>query len=343
LTGVPLEARLHQGFAHLTPEESSPTNHDTHCVALVQMALDFVRRHTTPSLLVLDAFFAIGVVFALANSWWSPALQQPALFILTRAKKNDVAYHEPLAPTVRRPGRPRTYGDTVKLAEVFTTYRAQFLSAPCHVYGRVETIASLALNLVWKPIKGPLRFLFAITSRGPIVLMGNDLALDPLTALPLYCARVRIETLCAMLTGVLDAFAYHFWSTYLPRHSRTPKKKAALQAPQAQHLPSVHETWDACERFATLGCIALGLLQRVAVKFPGQMWASYTQFLRTRSRAVPSERTVQTVLAQELVEDCRSVRPSAMMEEIHRLGQRPSDVDEQETSSTRRTPCAVSA
>ena len=60
--------------------------------------------------------------------------------------------------------------------------------------------------------------------------MGNDLALDPLTALPLYCARVRIETMFAMLTGVLDAFAYRFWSTYLPRHSRTPKKHAALSS-----------------------------------------------------------------------------------------------------------------
>ena len=104
-----------------TPRSQAPRTHDTQCVALVQMALDFVRRPHTPSLLVLDAFFAIGVVFALANSWWSLALQQPALFILTRAKKNYVAYHEPLAPTVRSPGRPRTYGDTVKLAEVFTT------------------------------------------------------------------------------------------------------------------------------------------------------------------------------------------------------------------------------
>jgi hypothetical protein len=340
---LPLEARLHQGFAHLNPEESSPTNHDTQCVALVQMALNFVRRHHTPSLLVLDAFFAIGPVFELANSLWSIALQQPSLFILTRAKKNYVAYHAPQAPSPRRPGRPRTYGVKVKLAEVFTTCQAQFLSAPCHVYGRVETISYLALTLVWKPIKGPIRFIFAITSRGSIVLMCNDLALDPLTALSLYCARVRIETMFAMLKGVLDAFTYRFWSTYLPRHSRAPKKNAAIQSPQAQHLPSVHATWDACERFVTLGCIALGLLQLVAVKFPGQMWASYTQFLRTRSRALPSERTVKAILARELLTDFHSVRPSAMIQEIHRLGQSPHDAEEHEVSSTRRTPCAISA
>jgi hypothetical protein len=196
---------------------------------------------------------------------------------------------------------------------------------------------------MWKPIKGPLRFIFAITSRGPIVLMCSDLALDPLTAIALYCARVRIETMFAMLKGVLDAFAYRFWSKYLPRHSRKPKKNAALKSPKAQHLPRVQETWVACERFVMLGCIALGLLQLIALKFPEQIWVSFTRFLRTRSRALPSERTVKAVLAQELVEDFHRFRPSAMMQEMHRLGQRPHEADEQEVSPSMRAPCAVSA
>lgn len=340
---LPLDARLHQGFAHRDPQQSSPTDRDTQCVKLVHMALDFAKRHDTGVILVLDAFFAISAVFALANSLWSIALKQPSLSLLTRAKKSYVAYYEPQAPTTRSPGRPRKYGDKVKLKDIFQTHQDQFLTAPCHVYGRLETVSYLALNLMWKPIKGPLRFIFAITSRGPIVLMCSDLALDPLTAIALYCARVRIETMFAMLKGVLDAFAYRFWSKYLPRHSRKPKKNAALKSPKAQHLPRVQETWEACERFVMLGCIALGLLQLIALKFPEQIWASFTRFLRTRSRALPSERTVKAVLAQELVEDFHRFRPSAMMQEMHRLGQRPHEADEQEVSPSMRAPCAVSA
>src|SRR6267154_4389394 len=37
---LPLDARLHQGFAHLDPQQSSPTDRDTQCVKLVHMALD---------------------------------------------------------------------------------------------------------------------------------------------------------------------------------------------------------------------------------------------------------------------------------------------------------------
>ncbi len=81
------------------------------------------------------------------------------------------------------------------------------LQTGCQVYGRVETISYLAFNLVWKPIKGPLRFIFAVTSRGPIILMGSDVTLELLMAISLYGARVRIETMCAMLQGVLDTFA----------------------------------------------------------------------------------------------------------------------------------------
>ena len=65
---LPLEARLHQGFAHLDPDTSSTTDRDTQGVKLVQMALDFATRHDTLSILVLDAFFSMGAVFALANS-----------------------------------------------------------------------------------------------------------------------------------------------------------------------------------------------------------------------------------------------------------------------------------
>ena len=56
-----------------------------------------------------------------------------------------------------------------------------------------------------------------------------------------------------------------------------------------------------------LGCLAVGLLQLVALKFHGQVWDGFSMFLRTRSRALPSERTVKAVLGQELVRNFRNV------------------------------------
>ena len=310
---LPLEARLHQGFAHVREDETDGAQRQTLAVRLIRMALQFAVRHDTPAILVLDAFFAIAPVFQLAASMWTLRLKQPYLHILTRAKKNYVAYAPAQPPAQRSVGRPRKYGDPIKLTEVFEMYKAQFSQASCEVYGHVETVSYLVLNLLWKPIKAPLRFVFAITSRGPIVLMCSDLSLDPLMAITLYCARVRIETMFAMLKSVLGAFAYRFWSKRLPRHSRKPKKNTTLKTPPKEHLETVQKTWQACERFVMLGCLTLGLLQLVALKFQHQVWEAFRLFLRTRSRALPSERTVKEVLAQELVRNSRKVAADATM------------------------------
>ena len=143
--------------------------------------------------------------------------------------------------------------------------------------------------------------------------MCSDLTLDPLTALTLYCTRVRVETLFAMLKGVIGAFRYHFWSKRLPRHSRRPKKNALLKPPAVHDLPTVQRTWQACEGFVLLGCIALGLLQLVALKFSHHIWDAFPLFLRTRSRALPSEQTVKTVLAHALQQDFLQFAPSATL------------------------------
>jgi hypothetical protein len=302
------------------------------------MALDFAQRHDLLSIVVLDAFFSIGAVFELANSVWSMALKQPYLTILTRAKKSYVAYLELLAPTPKPPGRPKKYGDKIKLKTVFETDQEQFLQAECQLYGHVEIISYLALNLLWKPIKGPVRFIFAITSRGPLILMCSDLTMAPLLAIELYCARVRVETMFSMLKGVLGAFAYRFWSKYVPRHSRKPKKNADLKRPQSQHVPAVQQTRLACERFVMLGCLALGMLQLMSLKFHGSIWDAFTGYLRTRSRALPSERTVKEVLAQELLRDFHNVKPSAMMQEIHDLSHPSHEDDEQEALHPKKKP-----
>ncbi len=153
--------------------------------------------------------------------------------------------------------------------------------------------------------------------------MCSDLTLDPLTALALYCARTRVETMFAMLKGVIGAFRYRFWSKRLPRHSRKPKKNSLLKPPAVEDLPTVQRTWQACEGFVLLGCIALGLLQLVALKFSHHIWDAFPLFLRTRSRALPSEQTVKTVLAQTLQHDFRNLAPSATMRLIRPHPSRP--------------------
>jgi hypothetical protein len=310
---LPLEARLPQGFAHVREDETDAAQRPTRAVRLIRMALQFAVRQDTPALLVLDAFCAIAPVLQRAASTWALRLKHPYLHSLPRAQKNSVAYTPAKPQDKRAAGRPRKYGDPSKLKEVFETHQAPLSNASCEVYGHVETVSYLVLKLLWKPIKAPLRFVFAITSRGPIVLRCSALARDPLMAIALYGARVRLATMFAMRKSVLGAFAYRFWSKRLPRHSRQPKKHTALKTPQKEPLETVQKTWQACERFVMLGCITLGLLQLVALKFPHQVWEAFSLFLRTRHRALPSERTVKEVLAQELGRNDRKAASYATM------------------------------
>lgn len=317
---LPLGAAIHQGFAHLGGQEqegqAKKTNTETLGTRLVRMALSFAVKNTQPCILVLDAFFSTGPVFALADSVWSTRLKQPYLHILTRAKKSYVAYRKAEQPQKRGRGRPRVYGGKIKLIEVFETHRGEFRSRACLVYGKSESVAYFTLNLLWKPLKREVRFIFARTSRGPIILMSSNLHLHAKTAIELYSSRVRIETLFWVLKHVLGAFRYRFWSKRLPRHSRKPVKNTELKVPPAEALPAVAQCWEAYERFVLIAIMAAGMLQLLSLRFSTSVWVRFTGYLRTRSRPLPSERTVKEVVSRMLVEDYHQVAPSRTMQEI---------------------------
>ena len=257
-----------------------------------------------------------GAVFKLAQSFWSIRHRCALVTLIVRAKKNFVAYFQAEEPCGNRgPGRPAKYGKKVKLIELFD--QTHFFSKQnCSVYGHIEAVSIATLDLLWKPTGGLIRFVLAVTSRGPIVLMCSDLTQNPITALELYCSRVRIETMFDMLKNLMGAFRYRFWSKRLPRHSRKPVKNRKLKKPARDNIATVKRCFAAYERFVMTGAIALGLLQLIALRFEESIWTRFAGFLRTRSRKVPSERTVKYVIENLLVEDLRSVAPSATMREI---------------------------
>ena len=309
---LPLNLRMHQGSIHLGEAEKSSL---TLGEQMVQMAIDFSLQTNQGAVLVLDAFFSVGRVFLLAQATWLRSIKAPAVHIITKAKKYYVGYFQADPSCYTGMGRPSQYGEHIHLAEVFDhLYLFQKVSA--RIYGHMEEIYIYHLDLLWKPTKGSLCFVFAKTSRGPIVLMCSNLDQDPIAAIELYCLRTRIETMFDMLKNVLHIFQCHFWSKKMPKHSRKPKSNKTQQAPQAENAKTVQACWDATERFVNLGAISLGLLQLIALKFPEEIWSRFEGFLRTRSRYIPSERTVKMVIANLLVQDLLKVAPTATMREI---------------------------
>ena len=315
--GLPLNLNIQQGTDHITDDNADPEDPETNLkTRIVQMALDFALKHNLPSVLTLDAYFPGASVFILANSFWSVELKQPLVTLIIRAEKNCVAYYEPQKQEGKKgPGRPPKYGEKVTLTDFFESPHL-FSQAQCLVYGKTEEISFMAINQLWKPTGDFIRFVLAITSRGPIVLMCSDLNQDPLLAIRLYCMRVRVEIMFDMLKNVLGTFNYRFWSKGMPKHSRKPKKNKDLEKPASDNIKTVRHCWDAYEGFVMLAAIALGLLQLIALKFSQAVWERTDFYLRTRSRHLPSERTVKAVMARILISNLFIVAPVAIMREI---------------------------
>ena len=324
---LPLELRIHQGFVHLghapAPAGASRTSLGER---VVEMALAFARDHERPAGLVLDAVFPTAKVFRLARSGYSSALKQPYLHLLIRAKKHYVAYFPAPPKPPHRRGRPPRYGQKVHLWECFD-HRHLFDTVHCQIYGQLEAVQLLALPLLWKPLGDWLWFIFAITSRGPIVLMASDLTRSPATAIELYGARTRIEIMFDVMKNLLHAFCFRFWTHHLPRHPRRPRPNRDLQAPAAPHLGTGEACWQAYETFVLCAAIAHGLLQLIALRFGSLVWQHHRLYLRTQSRALPSEKTVRQVLAPRLIRQFVLLPPISILQKIQHCLDNDEDDD----------------
>lgn len=112
----------------------------------------------------MDAFFAIGPVFKTAAQ---------SIFILTKAKKNIVAYLEPEKNKKKenKAGRPAMYGEKIILMELFDNKLYKFTTMKTLLYNQIETIRCLTIDLLWKPIKSKLRFFLIESNFGRMILM----------------------------------------------------------------------------------------------------------------------------------------------------------------------------
>ena len=285
---LPLWAKIHP--------EASP---DSRATRLVHIAADIGLRVQASIFLVLDAFFAVGPVFLAA------AASNGRLHILTRAKKNVVAYQRPSSPRPHQRGRRRVYGKKLTLFNLFDSRADDFRTVEALVYQQKEKVRYLVLDLIWKPAHGILRFFLIETARGRLILMTSDLTLDALQALSLYTARVHIESLFASVKNLLGGLAYHFWSKYLAPVSRRPTH-GSQPSPISSRPDRTRNTLAAIEKFLALHLIVLGALQLLAATCGDAVRQHAHCWLRTPGGKVPSDFISRTALANLLHANIRS-------------------------------------
>jgi hypothetical protein len=239
--------------------------------------------------LVADAYYASAKVIL-------PLLDQ-GHHLVTRVRRNAVAYELPSVPRRRRRGRPRRYGRKIHLVRLLRCERG-FDTAPSPVYDETNVrIAYRHRDLLWRPVGRLVRFVFVRhPRRGELILLCTDTTLDPLAVLALYGYRFKIEVGFRQAIHALGTYAYHFWMAKMHRRPRGSGNQD-IRKRSRRYQDDVRRKIAAYHRFVQLGCIAQGLLQLLALEHRPTVWERFRSWLRTMN---PEQPPSESVVAQAL-------------------------------------------
>src|SRR6202049_1431214 len=285
---VPLAVRIHEGLVW--------SNRDRRTLLDKMLGLLDILAITVPYYFVADAYYAAGKMVS--------GLLGQGNHLVTRVKSNAVAYAPAPSKKGRRTrGRPKTYGNKIKLKSLLADVKSmQQVASP--VYGERNVILRYRVcDLLWRPAGRPGRFFVVVhPTRGSCILMCTDTSLSAIDIVRLYGLRFKIEHSFKQATRQIGSFAYHFWMKDMVRLLYRNGNQY-LHRKSADYRDHVKRKINAYHVFIQAGVIAQGLLQYLAVAAPKLVWDSFGSWLRTiRSGIPPSEFVVANALRQTLPE-----------------------------------------
>ncbi|MCP5080608.1 MAG: transposase [Alphaproteobacteria bacterium] len=285
---VPLAARIHEGVVE--------TNRDKRTLMDKMIALLAIVGIEEPYYLVADRYYQCRKMVR--------GLLAQGNHLVVRVKSNAVAWTRYIHKGGHTgPGRPRIYGEKVKLRSLFRENRVTE-EALSPVYGeKGVTIRYAVHDLLWRPVGLIVRFVIVIhPSRGRFILMSTDTSLGAVEIIRLYGLRFKIEFAFKQAVHVFGAFYYHFWMKLMKPLKRRNGNQY-LHRESAAYRKAVKRKLHAYHVFVQAGIVAQGLAQYLAACHPEQVWRSFGSWLRTiRPGLAPSERVVTTALRQSLPE-----------------------------------------
>lgn len=219
---------------------------------------------------------------------WSNNFLEKGNHLITRATSNAVAHFPaPLNDRNKRRGRPRIYGQKVKLKSLFDDPDTM-QTASSSIYGEKRTqIRFRSVDLIWRPMGMLVRFVDGIHPlRGKCILMSTDLGLPALGIIRLYGLRFKIELSLKQTIRVLGAYAYHFWMIKMRPIRRFSGDQYLHKKPEA-YRQDVRRKIEAHHRYAQTGLIVQGLLQYLSSAFPQLVFSSFGSWLKQLDRIAP--------------------------------------------------------
>ena len=285
---VPLAARIHEGIVE--------TNRDRRTLMDKMVTLLAIVGIEEPYYFVADRYYHCRKIVR--------GLLAQGNHLVARVRSNAVAWRPYVHNGGRRGrGRPRLYGEKVKLRFLF---REDLVTeqAPSPMYGEKNVIIRYAVHdLLWRPIGLIVRFVIVIhPTRGRSILMSTDTSLHAIEIIRIYGLRFKIEFAFKQAVHVFGAFYYHFWMQLMKPLKRRNGNQYLHREPAA-YRKAVKRKLHAYHVFVQAGIVAQGLAQYLAACYPERVWRSFGSWLRTiRPGLAPSERVVTMALRHCLPE-----------------------------------------
>lgn len=258
---------------------------------------------------LLDKMFELLIEIGLSEAFYFVAdryycsgrlmkqLMKHNIHLVTRMKNGAVAYYLPEIPEIKKRGRPRKYGEKIKLSDLFKNDNP-FIEAS--MPGDEKTrIKYCSLQLLWRPLGQLAQVILVIhPTKGNGIFLSTDLNLDPLSVIKLYSMRFKIEVAFKHAIHQVGAFMYHFWLKCM-RGTKRGGGNWLLHFSPPEFKLKVERKLHAYHLFMMLGFIAQGLMQYLSVHQTSQVWHHFGTWLRTiRPHIPPSEKVVSLAMLQ---------------------------------------------
>ena len=281
---VPCLTATHEGVNHLLRRlEQQAVDQQTIVTRMIVLLVITATKLGRPAYAAVDAYFGTGPAFVTAQQYCMDT-GELWIHLIVPAKKSYVAYLS----------LQKTQANRVKLwprfscLELFTEANHPVHQRPIRYYERI---------LFWPPAECFLRFVWIMDGQRRWVLMGTDLTLSSLEMIRIYSLRSKIEVVFKVLTQVIGAFGYRFWTKACPKLSKKKQSKTTdLFGPQ--QCEKMLSTLRAIESFINFAGIVTGILQYLALTYHQQIWKLHegSSWLRTYSSEIPSEEVVLRVI-----------------------------------------------